>query len=133
MNKKSLIKYGVAALALLMPLLLIFAVAVAIFGRSVDLKKALVSDKVKAYAGLIQAYAMEQGIPEYSGLIISVMMQESGGHGNDPMQAAESGFNTKYQISEYSRRHKRPGVIHRSRCSGFCRCVELGWSAGHRR
>lgn len=93
---KTLALGGGAALALLVPLLLIFAVAGAMFGGSVDLEKAPVSDEVKAYAGLIQAYAMEQGIPEYSGLIMAVMMQESGGQGNDPMQASESGFNTKY-------------------------------------
>lgn len=93
---KALALGGGAALALLLPLLLIFAVAGAMFGGSVDLEKAPVSDEVKAYAGLIQVYAMEQGIPEYSGLIMAVMMQESGGRGNDPMQASESGFNTKY-------------------------------------
>ena len=93
---KALALGGGAALALLVPLQLIFAVAGAMFGGSVDLEKAPVSDEVKAYAGLIQAYAMEQGIPEYSGLIMAVMMQESGGQGNDPMQASESGFNTKY-------------------------------------
>ena len=93
---KTLALGGGAALALLVPLLLIFAVAGAMFGGSVDLEKAPVSDEVKAYAGLIQAYAMEQGIPEYSGLIMAVMMQESGGQGNDPMQASESSFNTKY-------------------------------------
>ena len=93
---KALTLGGGAALALLVPLLLIFAVAGAMFGGSVDLEKAPVSDEVKAYAGLIQAYAMEQGIPEYSGLIMAVMMQESGGQGNDPMQASESSFNTKY-------------------------------------
>lgn len=93
---KTLALGGGAALALLLPLLLLFAVAGAMFGGSVDLEKAPVSDEVKAYAGLIQAYAMEQGIPEYSGLIMAVMMQESGGQGNDPMQASESSFNTKY-------------------------------------
>lgn len=93
---KSMALGGGAALVLLVPMLLIFAVAGAMFGGSVDLEKAPVSDEVKAYAGLIQAYAMGQGIPEYSGLIMAVMMQESGGRGNDPMQASESGFNTKY-------------------------------------
>ena len=29
-------------------------------------------------------------------LIMAVMMQESGGQGNDPMQASECAFNTKY-------------------------------------
>lgn len=60
------------------------------------MEKAPVSDEVKAYAGLIQLYAAEQGIPEYTELIMAVMMQESGGQGNDPMQASECAFNTKY-------------------------------------
>ena len=36
------------------------------------------------------------GIPEYVELIKAVMMQESGGRGLDPMQAAEGSFNTRY-------------------------------------
>lgn len=40
-------------------------------------------------------YFME-GIPEYVELIKAVMMQESGGRGLDPMQAAEGSFNTRY-------------------------------------
>ena len=35
-------------------------------------------------------------IPEYVELIKAVMMQESGGRGLDPMQAAEGSFNTRY-------------------------------------
>ena len=54
------------------------------------------SEEVKAYAGVIQIYAIEHGIPEYAELIMAVMMQESGGRGNDPMQASESAFNTEY-------------------------------------
>lgn len=55
-----------------------------------------VSAEVEAYAPLIQKYARQHGIPEYSELIKAVMMQESGGRGTDPMQAAECGFNTRY-------------------------------------
>lgn len=83
-------------LLLLLPLLLLFGAVGALFGGSGDLEKAPVSDEVKAYAGLIQLYAAEQGIPEYTELIMAVMMQESGGQGNDPMQASECAFNTKY-------------------------------------
>ena len=36
-----------------------------------------------------QKYVKEYGIPEYVELIKAVMMQESGGRGLDPMQAAE--------------------------------------------
>lgn len=94
---------GLGALLLLLPLLLLFGAAGAMFGGSADVGNMPVSEEVKAYAGLIQAYALEAGIPEYTGLIAAVMMQESGGLGSDPMQASESGFNTEYP--------KAPGSI----------------------
>lgn len=49
-----------------------------------------------AYDPMIRKYAQQYGIPEYVELIKAVMMQESGGRGLDPMQAAEGGFNTRY-------------------------------------
>ena len=55
-----------------------------------------VSVEVEAYEPLIQKYAKQYGIPEYVELIKAVMMQESGGRGLDPMQAAEGSFNTRY-------------------------------------
>lgn len=55
-----------------------------------------VSAEVEAYEPLIQKYARQYGIPEYVELIKAVMMQESGGRGLDPMQAAEGSFNTRY-------------------------------------
>ena len=55
-----------------------------------------VSAEVEAYEPFIQKYAKQYGIPEYVELIKAVMMQESGGRGLDPMQAAEGSFNTKY-------------------------------------
>lgn len=55
-----------------------------------------VSEEVQAYEPLIRQYAIEYGIPEYVELIKAIMMQESGGRGTDPMQAAESGCNTRY-------------------------------------
>ena len=55
-----------------------------------------VSEEVSAYEPLIRIYAQKHGIPDYIELIKAVMMQESGGQGNDPMQASECGFNTKY-------------------------------------
>ena len=36
------------------------------------------------------------GFPDYVLLIQAVMMQESGGRGNDPMQASECGYNIQY-------------------------------------
>ena len=55
-----------------------------------------VSVEVEAYEPLIQKYAKQYGVPEYVELIKAVMMQESGGCGLDPMQAAEGSFNTRY-------------------------------------
>ncbi len=83
-------------LLMLIPVLLVFGAAGALFGGSADIGSTPVSDEVKSYAGLIQVYAAERGIPEYMELIMAVMMQESGGQGNDPMQASECAFNTEY-------------------------------------
>lgn len=95
-SAQSALTAGGGLLLLVLPLLLLFGAVGALFGGSGDLEKAPVSDEVKAYAGLIQLYAAEHGIPEYTELIMAVMMQESGGQGNDPMQASECAFNTKY-------------------------------------
>lgn len=95
-SAQSALTAGSGLLLLILPLLLLFGAVGALFGGSGDLEKAPVSDEVKAYAGLIRLYAAEHGIPEYTELIMAVMMQESGGQGNDPMQASECAFNTKY-------------------------------------
>ncbi|GFI11261.1 hypothetical protein IMSAGC007_03734 [Lachnospiraceae bacterium] len=55
-----------------------------------------VSAEVEAYEPVIRIYARQYGIEEYVELIKAVMMQESGGQGNDPMQSSESGYNTRY-------------------------------------
>lgn len=71
--------------------------AVAMFGGGSESNTyTQVSAEVKAYDPLIRQYAKQYGIPEYVELIKAVMMQESGGRGLDPMQAAEGSFNTKY-------------------------------------
>lgn len=93
---RSALAAGGCLLLLILPLLLLFGAVGALFSSSGDLEKAPVSDEVKAYAGLIQLYTAEHGIPEYTELIMAVMMQESGGQGSDPMQASECAFNIKY-------------------------------------
>lgn len=55
-----------------------------------------VSAEVQAYELVIRKYASQYGIGEYVELIKAVMMQESGGRGNDPMQSSEGSFNTKF-------------------------------------
>ena len=78
-------------------IVVLFGAAVAMFGGGSDGNSYTpVSAEVEAYEPIIQKYAKEYGIPEYVELIKAVMMQESGGRGLDPMQAAEGSFNTKY-------------------------------------
>lgn len=74
------------------------------YGQNVISKNMIIADRtytavsaeVQAYEPVIQKYAKQYGIPEYVELIKAVMMQESGGRGLDPMQAAEGSFNKKY-------------------------------------
>ena len=71
--------------------------AVALFGGGTENSGFTpVSAEVEAYTPTLTKYAKEYGIPEYVELLKAVMMQESGGRGNDPMQASEGSFNTKY-------------------------------------
>lgn len=75
----------------------LFGAAISLFGGgSQSNSYTAVSAEVEAYEPLIRQYATEYGIPEYVELIKAVMMQESGGRGLDPMQAAEGTFNTRY-------------------------------------
>ncbi len=60
------------------------------------------SQEVMDYAPVIQKYAKQYGIPEYVQVIQAIMMQESRGQGNDPMQASECPFNTRYGNSPNS-------------------------------
>ena len=60
------------------------------------------SQEVMDYAPVIQRYARQYGIPEYVQVIQAIMMQESRGQGNDPMQASECPFNTRYGNSPNS-------------------------------
>lgn len=71
-----------------------------------------VSAEVEAYTPVIEKYASEYGIPQYTELIKAVMMQESSGKGSDPMQASECKYNTKYP--------KRPNGIKNPEYSISC-------------
>ena len=73
-----------------------FGAAFYFYGDESSANYTAVSPQVEAYTPIIQKYADEYGIPEYVELIKAVMMQESGGSGQDPMQAAEGPFNKKY-------------------------------------
>ena len=57
---------------------------------------ASLSEEVLAHTETIEKYAEKYEIEDYVAILQAIMMQESGGKGNDPMQASESGFNEKY-------------------------------------
>ncbi len=52
--------------------------------------QAMVSAEVAQYRGAIFEELSKYGLSEYTELMLALMMQESGGRGNDPMQASES-------------------------------------------
>ncbi len=54
------------------------------------------SPEVVSYEETITRYAEENGIEDYVPILEAIMMQESRGLGNDPMQCSESAFNTKF-------------------------------------
>ncbi len=54
------------------------------------------SPEVLAYSDTVARYAKEYELEDYIGVINAVMMQESAGKGNDPMQSSECEYNEKY-------------------------------------
>lgn len=54
------------------------------------------SQEVIEYTPVIQKYADEYEIPHFVNALQAIMMQESGGKGNDPMQSSECSFNTRF-------------------------------------
>ena len=96
-SSDDLILYAGYALVIIVPLIMLAGIAVALFGSGEGRSTYVpVSAEVEAYTPIIQIYANQYGIPEYTELIKAVMMQESGGQGTDPMQCSESGYNTRY-------------------------------------
>ena len=96
-NLYAMIAAGGAASVLVIVIIVLIGCGAAIFGSQDESTETLpLSAEVEAYEPVIRQYAKQYGIPDYVLLIQAVMMQESGGRGNDPMQASECGYNTQY-------------------------------------
>ena len=96
-SRETLLYAAGALVLILVPFVVIMGVASMLTGSGEGRSAYVpVSAEVEAYRPLIRLYAAQHGIPEYEDLIAAVMMQESGGQGTDPMQASESGYNTRY-------------------------------------
>ena len=88
---------GGVASVLVIVIVVLIGCGAAIFGSQDESTETLpLSAEVNTYEPVIRKYAKQYGIPDYVLLIQAVMMQESGGRGNDPMQASECGYNTQY-------------------------------------
>ena len=88
---------GGAASILVIVIVVLIGCEAAIFGSQDESTETLpLSAEVESYEPVIRKYAKQYGIPDYVPLIQAVMMQESGGRGNDPMQASECGYNIQY-------------------------------------
>jgi len=95
-----LLYVGAGFIALLLPLLIVMAIGGMMYGsdeHSVGTEE--VSEEVHELSPYIFAYACEYELEEFVSLIKAVMMQESGGRGDDPMQASECSYNTQYPKS----------------------------------
>lgn len=83
---------------LILILLLILLLIIGIFGsmQTGSTQATGISQEVENYRPAVREAAAQYEMSEYVELILAVMMQESGGRGTDPMQAAEGAYNTRY-------------------------------------
>lgn len=88
--------YSVCSIAILIIMLMALIGGVFMTGSSDSGEGSQISNEVIEYTSVIQKYADEYEIPHFVNAIQAIMMQESGGNGNDPMQASECVYNTKF-------------------------------------
>lgn len=86
----------IGSIALLIILFIALIGGIFMTGGSDSGEQSSLSQEVIAYTPIIQKYSEQYEIPHYLNVIQAVMMQESGGKGNDPMQASECPYNKKY-------------------------------------
>ncbi|SEP69571.1 Lysozyme-like [Virgibacillus subterraneus] len=55
-----------------------------------EVSRPLISEQVWEYKPTVEKYAKQYGVTKYVDVMLAMMMQESGGRGNDPMQSSES-------------------------------------------
>lgn len=85
---------GGAALTIILLISLIGGIFLT--GSSVQASGVSLSQEVLQYTPMIQIYCEQYEIPQFVNAIQAIMMQESGGKGNDPMQCSECPFNEEY-------------------------------------
>lgn len=91
-QKKKKIYIQIAILTLLMAIIL---VSVSMYTSNDEWKdrkivRYIFTNNVEQYRPLIEKHAVEHEVEEHVDVLLAMMMQESGGRGDDPMQASES-------------------------------------------
>jgi len=91
-RKKNRIYMQIATLTMVMVIVL---VSVSVYTSKHDLKdgkitRYLFTNKVEQYRSVVEKYAKEHEVEEHVDVLLAMMMQESGGRGDDPMQSSES-------------------------------------------
>lgn len=88
--------YSIGWIAILVILLIALIGGIFMTGSSNSGEGNQLSSEVIAHTSTLQKYADKYEIPHFLCALQAIMMQESGGKGNDPMQASECAFNTKF-------------------------------------
>ena len=91
-----IIGIGMFGMVLIVLIFFISLLSVLSNDTPVETSKQPLSQEVLSYRDKISHYAGEYEVEQYIPLIQAVMMQESGGIGNDPMQASECSYNVKF-------------------------------------
>lgn len=92
----NLISFGGALILLVVITLFIGIFASLSSDSGVETSTLPLSAEVIEHTETIRKYAIENDIEDYVSLLQAIMMQESGGKGNDPMQASECEYNIRY-------------------------------------
>lgn len=87
---------SIGSVALLAILMIAMIGGIFMTGSSSSGEGNQLSPQVIAHTQTLQKYADEYEIPHFLNALQAIMMQESGGKGNDPMQASECAYNKKY-------------------------------------
>lgn len=85
----SFIAVGITCMAIVLIFLFVNGVANDTKFTTENDKKTITAE-VKEHQSTVKKQLKKQGLEEYTGLVLALMMQESGGRGEDPMQASES-------------------------------------------
>lgn len=90
MKKKTKKAFGQTAVLAILIIVCLIIVSLIAENRIQQLQEPRINQTVLQYKPLVEKYAKEYHVANYVDVLLAMMMQESGGRGNDPMQSSES-------------------------------------------